>query len=413
MKTYSLAELATYLQRVVAMNFQEPVWVRAEILQAKENRGHIYLDLIQKDIHAEGITAQASAALWSKNKNLIVRKIGHSLDQFLREGVEVSLLVDITYHAIYGLTLSIQDLDPAYTLGRLQLNKQQTIEKLRQENLMELNKKIPLPDVIQRIAVLSAPTAAGYQDFVKQLADNEYGYDFSITLFPNAMQGLRVRPELLANLTAITEQISKFDCVVMIRGGGAKIDLSAFDQYDIAKGIAELALPVLSGIGHETDSSVVDLVSHKSFKTPTAVAAFLIEKNLSFESQILSLLNQIEKSVQMSMGRAQEKLANIRIKLLSLPQHLLQSEFHRLVQITQRLHASHRLRLEREFNLLKEINVLIRTLDPRNILERGYVLSLQNGKAIKRAEDADVNIILETVFADGVLESRIQTKHLK
>lgn len=390
------------------MNFQEPVWVRAEIMQANQSRGHTYLELVQKNVDDDGIAAQVSAALWSRQRTVISTKIGAPIDQFLRNGSEVSLLVDVTYHSIYGLTLSVTDLDPTYTLGKLQLVRQQTIEKLHKEKLLTRNKEIEVPLVMQRIAVISAPTSAGYQDFIQQLADNEYGYDYSVTLFANAMQGLNVEHELIENLQTIHSSKVDFDCVVIIRGGGSRIDLRAFDQYPIAKAIALLDLPVLCGIGHETDTSVVDMVANLTFKTPTAVAAHLIDTSLTFETKIITLLDKIEKGVQSRLGFERQRMVRLNEKLMHAPKNLLTSHRHQLNTLTQELMAQFHLLLNKEQNNLVRIKDLLRTLDPQSILDRGYVFVKQNKKVVKRASDVDPNQPLFTSFTDGTIESQVQ-----
>lgn len=390
------------------MNFQEPVWVRAEIMQAKQSRGHTYLELVQKNADDDGIAAQVSAALWARQRTIISQKISIPIDQFLKNGSEVSLLVDVSYHSIYGLTLSVTDLDPTYTLGKLQLVRQQTIEKLHREKLLTRNKEIELPPVLQKIAVISATTAAGYQDFIRQLAENEYGYDYSLTLFANAMQGLNVEQELIENLQIINSSKTDFDCVVIIRGGGSKLDLRAFDQYHISKAIALLDLPVLSGIGHETDTSVVDMVSNLTFKTPTAVAAHLVDTSLTFETKMMMLFDKIEKGVQSRLAFERQRMIILNEKLINAPHNLLLFHRHQLNNVVQGLTSQFYLRLNTEQSNLIRIKDLLRTLDPQNIMNRGYVFVIQNGQVIKRAIDVDPNQSMYTSFTDGTIESRVQ-----
>ncbi len=394
------------------MNFQEAIWVRAEILQAKESRGHTYLELIEKNDQTEGVCAQATAALWFKNKQAISQKLVEGIDDFLKIGTEVSLLVEVSFHSIYGLTLSVLDLDPAYTLGRMAITREKTIARLQKEQLLARNRSLELPSVLQRLAVVSAPTAAGYQDFVQQLVRNEYGYDFSVTLFPNAMQGVNVRNELLENLHEIARDPTGFDCLIIIRGGGSKVDLNAFDQYEIARAIALLKLPVLTGIGHETDQSVVDLVAHQSFKTPTAVAAFLVDRNLKFETLIYDLFDRLERTVQERLISTRESLIKIKEKSKILPGQIIAAEQERIVNLRNQLKVQFTTNLKNEWQKIEKMSGLLEALDPKSILARGFAYTRQDGMIKTRANEISEEHQLQIIYSDGIVLSDVDKKEL-
>ncbi len=390
------------------MNFREPIWVRAEILQAKENRGHTYLELVQKDTAGDQIAAKQSAALWAKQRLQLTQKMPAELSKFLSTGTEVSLLVDVTFHSIYGINLSILDIDPAYTLGRMQIRRAQTIEQLQAEGLWEKNKSLLLPAVIQRVAVISSSQAAGYQDFLHQIKHNEYGYAYQIKLFENAMQGPNVQPELLQNFARIEKTASDFDCIVIIRGGGSRLDLQAFDQYEICRRIAVTNIPVLTGIGHEVDTCIADMIAHRAFKTPTAVGAFLVERNQLFSIEIHQQVTHIISLARQQLKEHQQYLLELQNRLQILPQHIVAIQRGRLHDLLANLSRAKKVSLRREWQQLQTYCELIRALDPIRVFERGYIYARQNHKLIKSVNDLDPQASLETVFSDGTVLSSIE-----
>ncbi|MEO1263712.1 MAG: exodeoxyribonuclease VII large subunit, partial [Bacteroidota bacterium] len=291
--SYSLYELNEYVRQVLALNFSEALWVRCELGQVKHSRGHCYLDVLQKSENGEEIVALSQAVIWALKMRDLRNKLGLELDVLLQEGIEVLLLVKIDFHERFGLKLMVQDIDPAYTLGQLALKRRETVLQLKKEGLLELNKQINLPAVIQRIAILSSESAAGLKDFLNEMSTNQFGYSFQFNLFPVAMQGTNVTADFSKALKKI--KIEDFDALVIIRGGGSKLDLVAFDDYELCKKIAKVKLPVICGIGHEIDETVLDRVAHSSLKTPTAVAGYIIQHNMTFETNILELSLQLKR----------------------------------------------------------------------------------------------------------------------
>src|SRR5208283_1477158 len=288
--TYSLYELNNIIKSVISDAFAGTFWVIAEIAECKCNqRGHCYLELVEKE--ADKTIAQIRATIWAYDYRKLSHKFQMATSESFKQGMKILLLAGIAFHEVYGLSLNIRDIDPTYTMGEMARRKAEVIERLKQEGLMDLNKGFSLPLVPQRIAVISSPTAAGYGDFFDQLDRNLYGYTFDHVLFPALMQGQEAEESIISALTKIREQKHRFDVVVLVRGGGSAIDLNCFDSYAIAAHIARCPLPVITGIGHEKDASVADMVAHTRMKTPTAVAEFLISGIRSFEERIIEIQN--------------------------------------------------------------------------------------------------------------------------
>jgi exodeoxyribonuclease VII large subunit len=274
--------------------FPLPVWVVAEISEMNINRsGHCYLELIEKDILSDKIIAKARATIWAFAFRMIRPYFETSTGETLRSGLKVLLKVSVEFHEVYGFSLNVSDIDPQYTLGDLAMKRIRIIQQLQDDGVFEMNKLITFPKVPQRIAVVSSETAAGYGDFQQQLQANTHEFAFETRLFPAIMQGNNAPESIIAAFEQVYESIADFDVVVLLRGGGSKSDLSCFDDYDLSYYLTQFPLPVLTGIGHERDDSVCDLVAHTRLKTPTAVAEFLIQKMLEFKQQLELYLEHI------------------------------------------------------------------------------------------------------------------------
>ena len=283
--TYSLYELNNIIKSAIGYALPDTYWVVAEIADIKLNqKGHCYLELVEKE--DSKIIAQVKANIWAYEYRKLSLKFQAVTNESLRPGMKVLLLVAVTFHEVYGLSLNVKDIDPSYTMGEMALKKREVIERLTKEGLMELNKSLSLPIVPQRIAVISSPTAAGYGDFFDHLDNNPYGYKFIHILFPALMQGAEAEQSIISALRKVRQKRDLFDVLVIIRGGGSVIDLNCFDSYNLASQVAQLPLPVITGIGHEKDDTVVDMTAHTKMKTPTAVAEFLISGLRSFEENV-------------------------------------------------------------------------------------------------------------------------------
>ncbi len=428
-EAYSLYQVNEFLKRTIALNFPNDIWIRAEISQIRESRGHWYLELVEKAEGQDLIIAQSSAAIWRNTYGQLLHKVGTELKGILADGMEVMVKAKVTYHERYGLKLNITDVQAEYTLGRLAKDRAAAIEKLRKLKLMDLNKMIPAPLVLQKIAVISSATAAGFQDFQKQLEENAMGYAFNIDLFPAAMQGMNTEPEVLHQLKMIAAK-KRYDVVVIIRGGGAKLDLVAFDSFEISSAVAKYKLPVLVGIGHDIDESILDMVAYKSLKTPTAVADYVIANNQVFEENLFINFDIIKEVVSQKIIEEKEMLLDYESFLkLKIPAKLVDHKIS-LQRITSflTLHIPQRLNLEKQrldflLNSLQPVSRTkieqlkagieswekqIKLLSPEATLARGYTISTINGKSISEKNQPTVGDELITLSSVGKLRSKIE-----
>ncbi|GLR16362.1 exodeoxyribonuclease 7 large subunit [Portibacter lacus] len=364
------------------------------------------MDLIQKEEHSDTIKAQASAIIWFKKAAFLEKKFKSLFKSILDTGNEVRVKVSISFSERYGFSLLIEDLDASYTLGKAEMVKQEILNKLKAENLLYVNAEIPLPAVLQNIAVISSETAAGYKDFLSHLRTNSYGYHYNITLYQAAMQGQAVENEVIASLDQI-EREGGYDCVVIIRGGGAKLDLSAFDNYNLAKRIAKCSLPVITGIGHDIDQSIADIVSHTDLKTPTAVADFLIETTLHFESRLIDIGQQIQITYKDILQAENNKLVLIYEQLKNSFSFRKQLEQNKLNELDLKLKHGSTLNLKSMKDLLVSFESQIDLLAPDKILQRGFAIVRQNGKVVKDVKKLDSNKEIETEFINGKIKSKI------
>lgn len=392
----------------MALNFPEPLWVKCEIHQVKASRGHQYLELVQKRPDVDQVDAQISAVLWSKDYLRVRNQLGDVLPQLLQQGTEVALQCEVQYHPVFGLKLRVLDFDASYTLGQLEVIRQATITRLKQLQLIEKNRLTDLPLVVQRIAIISNRTASGYQDFINHLQHNELQFHFQSQLFHNALQGTSVKGELLDNVSLITDRKDDFDAVVIIRGGGSRFDLSAFDDFEVAEAIANLPLPVLTGIGHETDQTVVDLVSYQSFKTPTAVASFLLDRNLLFISTILNLQSRIHRLATHQVQKQVQQLSSLYDRIYFLSQKQVDKANFQLHKLATRIRYEGKMHIDESRRYLKEMKVKIELLDPRSLLKKGYSFTEINGARVESVETLTPGDLIQTYFQDGSVESVVQ-----
>ena len=387
MESYTLYQLNEYIRRVIALNFREPLWIEAEIAQVKESRGNFYIDFVEKEEDGDAVVAQMSGAIWYRNYQFIKKKLGDLIHDLLVDGSQVRVKCNVDFHERYGLKLVVVDIDPNYTFGQLEIKRQEIINRLEDEGLLELNKALLLPKVIQRVAVISSSKAAGYQDFVKQLEQNAYGYTFKVSLFEAAVQGQNVERDTTSAISEILENAADYDVVAIIRGGGSKLDLSGYDNYEIAKDIALSEIPFLIGIGHDVDQTVTDLVACLSLKTPTAVADFIVEKNMHFEAEIEGVVQDIHRmSVQMiQLQQVQLSASEERLSLLS--RHAISEERQRLVNMNDRLSSGVRQLLFEQSSQLESKLLLLEALDPAQIMQRGYAYLKKEGTIVKSVSE--------------------------
>jgi exodeoxyribonuclease VII large subunit len=384
MKQYSLSELCAEIQEVVENDLLERYWVCAEIASLSA-RGHCYMELVEK-AEDNMLAAKVRATCWSNVYSLLSAYFIQETGQALRVGMQVLVEVSVAFHPVYGLSLNVWNIDPTYTQGDLAKQRQATILRLTEDGVMELQQRLELPTLIRKVAVISAADAAGYGDFCDQLQNNRFGVKFEVELFAAVMQGDHAPKSIIKALNEIVSQEEKWDIVVIIRGGGATTDLGCFDDYELASHCAQFPLPILSGIGHTRDMSIVDMVAHTSVKTPTAAAEWLIER----------VAEQVEMIRQLAL------------RLQRATQHAVVQENNKLQAYMQRMsHAAQRL-LMQEQNRLQMWTKTIELHSPERIFKMGYSLTMVNGKPVMRKEDVKEGDVLKTYVQDGVVESVVK-----
>ena len=384
MKSYSLSELCGYVQEVLESGMPERYWVCAEI-GSLSVRGHCYMELVEKG-ESGILSAKIRATCWNNVYSLLSAYFTHETGQILHVGMQVLLEVSVEYHAVYGLSLNICNIDPTYTLGNLAKQRQETICRLIEDGVMELQKALLLPSLVRRVAVVSSPDAAGYEDFCNQLKHNRFGFAFYTRLYPAIMQGDTAARSIINALSAIAAEKEEWDVVVIIRGGGANTDLGCFDDYILASHCAQFPLPIIAGIGHTRDVSVVDMVVHASAKTPTAAAEWLIECVTVQAEKVEGLLLRLQRATQGNINRQKNQLELYQQRLGSTVKRAVLKEQGRfaLWQKTIELHS------------------------PERIFKMGYSLTTLNGKVVRKIEDVLAGEELETHLKNGVIRSVVE-----
>ncbi|MGD0885115.1 MAG: exodeoxyribonuclease VII large subunit [Thermodesulfovibrionales bacterium] len=408
-KPYSLYELNSIIRSAISYAIPDACWVTAEIAELKCNqKGHCFLELVEKD--DDRTIAQIRATLWASEYKKIGLKFTKATGESLKPGMKILLFASVTFHEVYGLSLVIRDIDPSYTIGDMARKKKEVIERLIREGVSELNRRLTLPLVPQRIAVISSPTAAGYGDFFNQLDKNLYGYSFFHVLFPAIMQGQDAEKSIISALSEIGGKKHRFDVVVIIRGGGSPIDLNCFDSYTLASQTARCPLPVITGIGHEKDDTVVDIVAHAKMKTPTAVAEFLIACLRSFEETIVDLQNRIAGYAERFMKDERYRLHAITQKLVFIPLRTVTAHQNRIAMLNRDLRSHIRQFIRNEEHRFNVMEQAVKHLDPANVLRRGYSITRYKGRILKDASLLKKWAVIETTLRKGMVTSIVQEK---
>lgn len=401
-----LSQIQDRIHRALVLNFSEPVWIRAEIAQSKLNRGHYYLQLVEKAEGSDERVAQIDAVLWSSRSRGFPDILKKELPKILEDGMEIQVLVRVDYHAIYGLKLTIEDIDLTVAQGRMAVRRQQIINDLKELGLFDRNRNLPFPNVIQRVAVITSLHAAGWQDFREQLVSNMYGFDYHLEVFPASMQGGAVEQEVLHQLNAIQERASEFDVCVLIRGGGSKLDLAWFDNKSIGVAIAESDLPVLTGIGHDMDETVSDLVASRALKTPTAVATFLLETNMAFDASLVYRHQQISQIMQRALHLADGKLDRTVLSLRHSVQQAFDKSTWGLQQTTKDLRTHLAQRMKDQHLTLDQMTIQIGQLNPDTILSRGYSMTIYQDQPVRDPVKVPPGVRITTYVEKGILISK-------
>lgn len=399
----SLYELSRRITNAIAVAPDlQGVWITAETSDVRTSGGHCYMELLQKDEKTGAPVARCRAAIWASAFARIGARFTATTGAPLRSDMKIMARVNVGHHAVYGLSLIITDINPDYTVGDLARRRNEIIRRLQAEGVFDLNRTLPWPDVPARIAVISARGAAGYGDFVKQLHGNPARLRFATTLFEATLQGERTAPSVIAALEAVMERIDNFDCVVIIRGGGAVSDLASFDDYSLASHIAQFPIPVIAGIGHERDITVLDYVANTRVKTPTAAAEVLIKRCLDAYDRIRAIGAEILQTVTAKISAERQQLAYCRGLLPALARNVIEKNRRRTgPEIPAAIASAVRSHLARSRDRLASMSLLLDTLTPEATMRRGYSITRINGHAITDSSDLTQGITITTTFAKG------------
>lgn len=412
----TLYELNNLVREVIEENFDEEYWVTGELSDVSTPAfgGHFYGELVQKDEGSDRILARTRITCWARTYSLLRLRFQKEAGETLRKGLQVKLLVKVNFHEQYGYSLNVLDIDSTFTLGDLVKRRREILLQLEKDGILHDNQELSLPRLLRRIAVISSATAAGYGDFCNQLEQNEYGFHFDVQLFPAVMQGEHVPESIIAALEAIITPSSggdrgglPFDLVVIIRGGGASSDLSDFDSYELAACITQYPLPVMTGIGHERDETVLDLVAHTRVKTPTAAAAFIIDHQAQEAALLDNLYLRITRSAEERIQHEKQCLEHLRTVLPLLFTNFIQGKQNGLPLLRQRLLTVYSQRIEREQYKLQLIKQRMDSLDPRLLLKRGYTITTCGGKIVRSIEGLAEGEVLTTQTEQGEIYSKI------
>jgi exodeoxyribonuclease VII large subunit len=370
------------------------------------------MELIEKDEHSNTPVARASAKCWRQTWQMAKPYFERTTGQPLRAGMKLLLKVYAQFHEAYGFSWIVSDIDPTYTLGDMARKRQEIIRQLKEEGVFDLQRELRIPTFAKRIAVISAQNAAGYGDFCRQLEDNEYGFRFEVTLFPAVMQGEQVEQSVIAALNQIYElqsnHISHFDCVVIIRGGGATADLSGFDTLALAENVAQFPLPVITGIGHDRDESILDMVANTRVKTPTAAAALLIDNLLRVLEQLDDASQRISHAVNQRISNQKTKIVTMTSLIPTLALRVVGDQRHRIEMMENRLPIAIERRLTNQKHLLESLNIKLQGFDPQLLLSRGYSITLKDGKAVRDPQQLKPGDEIETRVEKGTIRSVVK-----
>lgn len=425
----SLFELNALVRKSVKLCLPDEYWVQAELSDVRTNySGHCYLEFVQKDPRGNSLVAKARGMIWSNIYVMLKPYFERETGQTFTSGIKVLVKVTVDFHELYGYSLTVVDIDPAYTLGDMARRRKEIIRRLEEEGVLTLNKELEMPLLPQRVAVISSATAAGYGDFCNQLLNNSDGLVFYPHLFAAVMQGDKVEASVIAALNAICKEVDRWDVVVIIRGGGATSDLSGFDTYDLAANCAQFPLSIITGIGHERDDTVIDMVSHTRVKTPTAAAEFLINRMRETASDLERYISYFHQTIPERIAHSKERLEQWVARIPSRVQMRLQHERFRQERMAVRMNTAwqtrflreeYRLRLEqrlatviearlqRERHRLQLAQSQVEAASPELLLKRGYSLTLKDGKAVTDASALHPGDVLTTRVAKGEFKSKV------
>lgn len=404
----TLSQLQAIVREKIEESFPSTFWLMAETLDLRVSNRHCYLEFVEKDDRSSAILAKARGYIWANTFDMLKPYFEQTTGQAFVSGIKILVKVGIEFHPLYGYGLNVYDIDPSYTLGDMQLKKRAILNQLREDGIINMNKELELDLLPQRIAVISSATAAGYEDFQKQLVNNSYGFVFYTRLFPAVMQGEQTEKSVISALNAIYERMDLFDAVVIIRGGGATSDLASFDSYPLASNCAQFPLPIITGIGHERDETVLDYVAFHREKTPTAVAEYFIGLSRSFSEQLNLRQNQIVDSSIRMLNNSQARLKEMETSFPFIANNLIekQSKDLDILKIKTR-NACQRL-LSIQESRLNEKEAFLKLSSPEYILAKGYSITLKDGKALKSVDQLKEGDEIETLLEKGRIKSIVE-----
>lgn len=407
----TLKQLQQQIKSAVEGALPLPVWIVAEVAELKVNySGHCYMELVEKSEPKRGAnstpTAQARAVIWRSQWAMISPYFRQQTGSDLQAGMKIMARVMVSYHELYGLSLQILDIDPSYTLGEVERQKQLTIAQLKADGVWDMNRELPMPYLVQRIAVVSSAAAAGYRDFMNEL--REGGYAFRCDLYDAVVQGNAAEESICAALEEVALKQELYDAVVVIRGGGSASDLSCFNSYRLCSYVAQFPLPVLTGIGHDKDTSVADMVAHTPLKTPTAVAAWLTDRMARIEGWLEDMSVQLKTLATAITKREELRLERLSAEIKLQAATYCQRAEARLELMREQLFSLVERRLEREKSRLEVMQRSVEALSPKRIMELGFAVVRSGGKVLKRVGDAEAGAPIEVELADGTIKARIE-----
>lgn len=428
MTALSLYELNGLVRHTLQLTLDARYWVCAEINEIRANR-HCYMELVQKDYNGTTIIAKAKAQIWANRWVMLSAMFENTTGVRLEAGMQVLAEVEVNFHELFGYSLNIIDIDPTYTMGDIARHRKEVLQQLTLEGVIDMNKELPLPRLMQRIAVISSATAAGYGDFCNQLHGNKKGLAFTTELFQANMQGQNAETSIIEALNKIAAQAEQWDVVVITRGGGATSDLNCFDSLALAENVAQFTLPVITGIGHERDDTIIDMVSHTKMKTPTAAAEFILhhqEMELNTIEQLYSdILNNaatclIKEQNHLNMiinkmplicsnftSRAELQLTRLLNTAVTLSTQRLTDEMLRIGSLAHKFSIITPTIINKEKSRIEVANVKINSANPQRILNMGFSITRINGKAIRCNNEVKSGDVITTTLSDGTMTSTV------
>ncbi|MFV0471380.1 MAG: exodeoxyribonuclease VII large subunit [Paludibacteraceae bacterium] len=401
----SLSELTTQIQKVIRQQFSRQVWIRAEIGECRENNGHCYLELIEKEKDTEQIVAKSRAVIWASTYRMLKPYFEGSTGQSLQAGINILVAVIVDYSGQYGFNLIVRDINPTFTIGEMAARRLEIVRKLENDGVMDMNKQLLLPLLPRRFAIVSSATAAGYDDFYNQLHSSPFV--FYTKLFPAIMQGEQAEQSIIGALDKIYRHYEYFDAVIIIRGGGAVTDLSCFDSYNLALNCTQFPLPIIVGIGHTRDISILDKVAHTSVKTPTAAADFFVDILTKREDELFELAEDIRTAIVKRTNDEYQKLKLIALQLKQASKTGYIKKKHELERYKILLKNSAHNILKEQKNRLQLLDNKLAVHSPLYLLKQGYSITVANGKRILSPQEVSVGDTLTTYLQAGHIKSEV------